>query len=90
MRARAQRNQWEEEFVRTKHEMVWVTLYCMHQRDTWYDRLRALCQNQQSGLRAYTEEMIYRWEEFARIANFQFRVVNPDLMEIWKPLIRLH
>ena len=89
MRARAQRNRWEEEFTRTKYEMIWVTLYFINQRDRWYDRLRRLSHDGERGLRAYSEEMIYRWEEFARIADFQFRAVNSELMEIWKPLIRL-
>ena len=39
MRARAQRNRWDEELMKTEKEMLWVTLYFMHHRDLWYDRL---------------------------------------------------
>lgn len=39
MRARAQKNRWDEELMKTEKEMLWVTLYFMHHRDLWYDRL---------------------------------------------------
>lgn len=89
MRARAQKNRWEEELPRTEKEMEWSTRYFMHQRDTWYARLLDLRLHQEgaSGYAAYCEEMIFRWEEFGRLADAQYRIANPDFPPIWKPLV---
>ena len=60
----------------------------MHQRDLWYGRLVQLqLVGGASGHRVYCEQMIDRWEEFARVADIQFRRVKPDNIPIWKPLI---
>ena len=71
MRARSQRNRWEEELPRTEQEMVWATLYFMHQRDIWYARLVELHAKpvRLKGHEAYCEEKIAHWEEFARVGN---------------------
>lgn len=89
MRARAQKNRWEEEFPRTEKEMEWTTLYFMHQRDTWYFRLSELRQQspRTRGHEAYCEKMIFRWEELGRLADSQYRVANPNFPLIWKPLV---
>jgi hypothetical protein len=66
----------------------------MNQRDLWYARL---VQRQDlsgvggiPGQLVYCKQMIHRWEEFARVADIQFRRVKPDLTPIWKPLITMH
>ena len=89
MRARSQKNQWEEELPRTEHEMVWTTLYFAHQRDVWYNRLLQLRMrtNRLKGHEAYCEEKMFHWEEFARVADFQFRSTNPDFPDVWSPLV---
>jgi hypothetical protein len=69
--------------------MIWTTLYFMHQRDTWYSRLlqiRTLAECQ-PGKVAYCEEKIAHWEEFARLAAFNFRNANPDFPDIWRPIV---
>jgi hypothetical protein len=30
---------------------------------------------------------MFHWEEFARVADFQFRSSNPDFPEVWSPLV---
>lgn len=89
MRARAQQNRWEEELPRTEQEMVWTTLYFMHQRDLWYNRLCTLQRDavRRRGHEAYCEQRIGHWEEFARVAAFHFRSANPDFRDVWKPLV---
>jgi hypothetical protein len=89
MRARAQKNRWEEELPRTEREMVWTTRYFMYQRDLWYGRLCQLRPRTERlwGHEAYCEEKISHWEELARIAAFQFRAVNSDFPETWRPIV---
>jgi hypothetical protein len=89
MRARAQKCRWEEELPRTEKEMVWTTMYFMHQRDIWYDRLLAIreAQGHLPGQEAYCEQKISQWEEFARVADFQFRRANADFPQTWRPII---
>jgi len=88
MRARAQKNRWEEELPRTEKEMIWTTLYFMHQRDIWYGRLVELRLEtaENAGLRSYCEQMMFQWEEFSRIADFQFRRGNADFPGVWRPI----
>jgi hypothetical protein len=80
---------WEEELPRTEREMVWTTLYFMHQRDDWYSRLQELRQTlpKSPGHEAYCEQKMAQWEEFARIASFQYRQVNPDFPLTWRPIV---
>jgi len=89
MRARAQKNRWEEELPRTEKEMEWSTRYFMYQRDMWYARrIRVGLQDAPpTGHTAYCEEMIFRWEEFARLADTQYRLANTDFPPTWKPLV---
>jgi hypothetical protein len=89
MRARAQKHRWEEELPRTEKEMIWTTLFFMHQRDVWYSRSVGLRDSQSfsPGHQAYCEQMIFQWEEMARIAAFQFRRVNKDFPETWRPIV---
>jgi hypothetical protein len=89
MRARAQKNRWEEELPRTEKEMIWTTLFFMHQRDAWYGRLLDIRGEtaDSPGHRAYCEQMIFQWEEFSRIADFQFVHSNKDFPGIWRPIV---
>lgn len=89
MRARAQKLRWEEELPRTEKEMVWTTLYFMNQRDVWYARLQMLrhIPGPSVGQIAYCEQKISQWEEFARIAAFQFRSANPAFPDTWTPIV---
>ena len=91
LRARANKNRWEEELPRTEKEMIWTTRYFMHQRDVWYGRLVLLHDKspRRYGHEAYCEQKISQWEEFARLAAFQFRKANPDFPETWTPLVTL-
>ena len=92
MRGRAHAHRWEEEFLKTEKEMVWTTLYFMHQRDTWYRRLVGLRDQEvpDKGHAAYCEQMISQWEEFARLAAFQFHRANHDFPDTWVPIIPSH
>jgi hypothetical protein len=87
MRARAQKNRWEEELPRTEKEMIWTTRYFMHQSNVWYERLCALRQTtpRSPGHEAYCEEKISEWEELGRIADFQFHQVWLNMPATWKP-----
>ena len=79
----------EEELPKTEKEMVWTTRYFMHQRDLWYQRLinvRAIGITQK-GYDAYCEDKMWHWEEFARLAAFQFQKVNPNFPSVWVPII---
>jgi hypothetical protein len=92
MRTRAQAHRWEEELLKTEKEMVWTTLYFMHQRDTWYRRLVDLHEQvgPRKGHEAYCEQMISQWEEYARLAAFQFRKANSDFPDTWIPVVPAH
>lgn len=60
----------------------------MRQRDLWYDRLVHLRSSSDitlQGHKAYCEEKISHWEEFARVAAFHFRTANPDYPDVWRP-----
>jgi hypothetical protein len=89
LRARAHKNRWEEELPRTEREMVWTTRYFMHQRDKWYQRLVDIRTENlgQSGHEAYCEQQISQWEEFSRLAAFQFRKANSKYPESWTPIV---
>lgn len=89
MRGRAHAHRWEEELPRTEMEMVWTTRYFVHQRDVWYGRLEhlRLLAPRQLGHEAYCEQNISKWEEFSRLAEFQFRTANPDFPNTWVPLV---
>jgi len=92
LRACAQMERWEEELPWMEQEMVWTTLYFMHQRDRWYGQLVNL-HNQglsQNGHEAYCEQMITQWEEYGRLAAFQFRKANPNFPDTWTPIITPH
>ena len=91
LRAQAQTWRWEEEYLWTEREMIWTTLYFMHQRDKWYGQLINL-HNQgssQRGHEAYCEQMIAQWEEYARLATFQFWKANPVFLRPGLPLSHL-
>ena len=87
--ARAQRNRWQEELPRTQREMIWTTLYFIHQRDMWQSRLQSSRSvvRRKEGFMAYCEKKIYIWEEMARIADIQFQEADTDYCPVWKPLI---
>jgi len=89
MWARAQKNRWEEELARTEREMEWSTRYFMNKRDAWYSRLIHLRRqpDETAGHAAYCEEMIFRFEEFTRLADTQYRMANTDFPPTWKPLL---
>lgn len=89
MRARAQKNRWEEELPRSEKEMEWTTRYFMHQRDIWYSRMASLRHQsvRASGHEAYCEEMIFQWEELGRLSDIQFRIANTEFPSTWKPLV---
>jgi hypothetical protein len=89
MRARAQRNRWEEELPRTQKEMVWTTLFFMNQSNTWSLRLKQVRQSlpYAFGRHAYCEQMICQWEELGRIADLQFRAANPQFPPTWNPIV---
>ena len=88
LRARAQKNRWEEELPKTEHEMLWTILYFMNKRDIWYKRLQLL--NLQgsdcAGRAAYCEEQIHQWDEFGRVADSQFHQVLRIQEPFWLPL----
>ena len=87
MRARAQKNRWEEELPRTEKEMIWTTRYFMHQSNVWHERLCGLRQTtpRSSGQEAYCEEKLSQWEELGRIADTQFRQIWYNMPATWKP-----
>jgi hypothetical protein len=89
LRARATSHRWEEELPRTEMEMIWTTRYFMHERDLWYGRLANLREQGSSkpGHEAYCEQKISQWEEYARIAAFQFRKANEDFPNVWIPIV---
>jgi hypothetical protein len=92
LRARAHAHRWEEELPLTEKEMIWTTLYFVNERDKWYRRLVNLRDQEmdQKGHEAYCEQMISQWEEYARLAAFQFRKANPNFPDTWTPLITNH
>jgi len=88
LRARAQKDRAEEELPRTKREMIWVVLYFMNRRDSWYRHMIKAQVHPDCclGQVAYCEKQIHRWDEFGRVADLQFRKVTPEFPSTWLPL----
>lgn len=68
--------------------MVWVVLYFMNRRDSWYRQMMKTKEKPDHclGQVAYCEKQIYRWEEFGRVADLQFRKVTTEFPSTWLPL----
>lgn len=64
----------------------------MHERDNWYAHLVAFRDQgvAPKGHEAYCEQKISQWEEYARLAEFQFGRANSDFPNTWVPIIPSH
>jgi hypothetical protein len=68
--------------------MVWVVLYFMNRRDSWYQHMVKAQEHPDRclGQVAYCEKQIHQWDEFGRVADAQFRKVTEGFPSTWLPL----
>ena len=75
LRARAQKNRWQEELLLLKHEMEWTTRYFLHRSQEWASRSEI---GTRPGPKAYAARQSSQWRRLACDAERIFRVVNVD------------
>jgi hypothetical protein len=68
--------------------MVWVVLYFMNRRDSWYQQMLKAQKHSDHclGQVAYCEKQIQQWNKFGRVADAQFRQVTKGFPSTWLPL----
>ena len=76
IRARSQKNRWEEELLLVKYEMEWTTRSFLHKAKVWQDRFEEL--NVGPGPKAYAARQSSQWRCMASEADRLFRSTNPE------------
>ncbi|KAH9478866.1 hypothetical protein JR316_0009328 [Psilocybe cubensis] len=72
LRARAQRNRWQEELALTKKEMEWTVRFYVYMAKTWRARHDFVPD------RANAQKQIAMWNDLGRAADKVFRQINPE------------
>jgi len=78
LRARAQKQRWEEELILVGYEMAWTVNYYKHQSAIWIERKVAAFKLGDSGAAAYSYCKVAMWMDMASNADKEFREVNPS------------
>ena len=76
LRARAQKNRWEEELLLVKYEMQWATRYFLHKAGQWQDRF--LIPDADAGPKAYAARQSSQWKYLASEVDAMFRSANSE------------
>lgn len=76
IRARAQRNRWEEELILIRYEMQWTTKSFLHWAQIWEERFQE--GNSNPGPKAYAARQCGQWRSLATDADQVFRSINSD------------
>lgn len=76
LRARAQRNRWNEELTLVQYEMEWTTRYFGHRADQWKQRFHH--PEVGPGPKAYAARMVAQWSHMAFDANRVFKGINRE------------
>jgi hypothetical protein len=77
LRARAQRQRWQEELILVEREMEWTVRYYLHQSGVWTERRRTADDIEDRGAAVYAARKIDMWRNMAASASVQFLSVNP-------------
>lgn len=77
LRARAQRQRWQEELILVEREMEWTVRYYLHQSGVWAERRRTADDIEDRGAAVYAARKIDMWRNMAASASVQFLSVNP-------------
>jgi hypothetical protein len=80
LRARAQKNRWQEELMLVGYEMEWTTRYFLHRAEKWQAQLGD--ENLQAGPKAYAARQAAQWGDLASDAEQAFRVVNREYTKV--------
>ena len=73
LRARAQKERWEEEVILVRYEMQWTVRYFLHNRGLWEERRR---NSIGPGLVAYATRKASMWNFMALHADHTFSEQN--------------
>lgn len=82
IRARAQKNRWEEEFLLVQYEMEWTTRSFLHKAQEWQDRFGE--PNVDPGPKAYAARQSSQWRRMAFDADRLFRSTNANYKSLIK------
>lgn len=80
LRARAQKNRWQEELTLIRYEMEWTTRYFLHRAETWQTQLGE--KDLHAGPIAYAARQAAQWGDMALDAERAFRVINRDYKKV--------
>ena len=93
LRARAQKNRWEEEILLTQYEMKWVVNYFNHMALKWRSRCNVwtgvpLADGRVArGHQAYAEKQIAMWNELGRVSDITFKLNCPHSISTWNMVL---
>jgi len=72
LRARAQKNRWQEECILVRYEMEWVVRYFVHKSQFW----QSAQSGDSPGPAAYATRKAAMWRQLARFADGSFKNIN--------------
>jgi hypothetical protein len=76
LRARAQKQRWEEEVTLVGYEMQWTVRFFIHKQEDWERRRTMANDNQATGPAAYAARKAEMWGWMAQDANYSFIKAN--------------
>ena len=79
LRARAQKNRWQEELTLVGYEMEWTTRYFLHKAGMWQEQLG---DQTLPGPKAYAARQSAQWGNLASDAERAFRNVNREYKKV--------
>jgi len=82
LRARAQRQRWNEELILVRNEMDWTVRYYIYQSTVWKDRKSVAEGMDDMGAAVYAARKYAMWMHMAVTSADQFKNVNPTYKSI--------
>ena len=76
LRARANKDRWDEEFLLLGYEMEWTVRSYKRESNSWRARTAMAQENGEHGHAAYGLRMSAMWEELIALAEERFKAVN--------------
>jgi hypothetical protein len=76
LRARCQRNRWQEEVILVEYEMKWTVNYFMNRAIRWRDHAITSHRDVHAGAAAYARRQEETWKSMAVSAQSTFRNVQ--------------
>ncbi|KAF9552135.1 hypothetical protein CPC08DRAFT_647290, partial [Agrocybe pediades] len=87
LRARAEKNCWQEEQELICHEMKWTTRFFMHMAKLWAKRRNNVLEK--AGYRSFAERQITLWNELGRVTENLFCQTNVNHVRVWNGVAHL-